>query len=315
MSLAELQQGGDGQVTAWINPARNLLLRRRSRERAWGYRPESEAFVEPTALVGLALLASSPDALSDGLARDAADWLAAIQRPDGALGLSAGIPAPCWGTPYAILLWGALGDYETERKRAVAWLLQSAGETCPADPHGVLSHDTGIVGWPWVEETHSWLEPTAMALLALRREGYERHPRVREGLRLICDRAVPGGAWNFGNRTMFGAVVPPQPAPTGMALAVLAGTRDHGELIEGGCRYLHNTLPRVRAPRSLAWGLIGLDAWQRRPAAGDTWLAESFTRAEHTGANTADLAQLLLAASRPALGLLAVGAFERSPVR
>ena len=105
-------------MTAWIASARDALLQRRSPEGYWGYKPDGEAFVEPTALAGLALLASATDAPADRLVREAADWLAGIQRPDGAIGLSAQIPAPCWGTPYAILLWAALGDYEAERSKA-----------------------------------------------------------------------------------------------------------------------------------------------------------------------------------------------------
>jgi hypothetical protein len=266
-------------------------------------------------LASLALLASAPDDLNERLVREAADWLAGIQRPDGALGLAEGITAPCWGTPYAILLWAALGDYEPQRSQAAGWLLGVAGKTDATDTTGVLSHDGSIAGWPWMENTSSWLEPTAMAVLAIRRQGHERHPRVREGIRLICDRSVPGGGWNFGNPTMFGSTIPPQAAPTGMALLALAGTDAEDDLIEGGCGYLLSALGQVRTPRSLAWGLMGLDAWQKRPPEGDAWLAESFTEVERSGPAPADLAQLMLAAGERTLGLLGVDASRRSSVQ
>ncbi|MHC4179439.1 MAG: hypothetical protein ACYSWU_18155 [Planctomycetota bacterium] len=300
-------------MTAWIDFAREALVRQRSDETGWGYHPGGRAFVEPTALAGLALLAAAPRPGSIRVAREAAEWLAGIQRPDGALPLAAGIPAPCWGTPYAILLWAALDDYEPQRRAAAQWLLGVAGKTDPPDPTGVVSHDTSIAGWPWVENTHSWLEPTAMAVLAMRRQRHEAHPRVGEGIRLIRDRSAPGGAWNFGNPRIFGTTVPPQPAPTGMALLALAAADVETGLIEGACRYLRNGLRRVRTPRSLAWGLMGLDAWQERPPEGDAWLAESFAEVAGRGSSPAELAQLMLAASGRTLGLLGVDVLRRSP--
>jgi hypothetical protein len=290
----------------WIDSARHDLLSQRSDEPGWGYRPGGEAFVEPTALAGLALLASTPDAGADRVVREAADWLAGIQRPDGALGLSVRVPTPRWATPYAILLWAALDDYQDERNRAAHWLLRFAGETWPADHTGVIAHDTSILGWPWVEGTHPWLEPTAVAVLALRRQGHQGHARIHQGIRMICDRALPGGAWNFGNRAMFGATYPPQLASTGFALLAINTDDATGKLIEGGCRYLRHTLPQVRAPRSLAWGLMGLDAWQQRPDEADRWLAESFDWVRRNRANPLDLAQLILAAHHRTLDLLGV---------
>ena len=105
------------------------------------------------------------------------------------------------------------------------WLLDQGGVAIPnlAAPERTVGHDTAIVGWPWVADTHSWLEPTAVAILALRREGKVDHPRVREGLRLIRDRAIPTGGWNYGNNIAFGRDLRPQPAPTGIALLALAG--------------------------------------------------------------------------------------------
>jgi len=299
-------------VTAWIDSARDALFKQETGEGRWGYRPCGKAFVEPTALAGLALLASTPGDVSDPVAREAADWLAEIQRPDGSLGPSAQIPTPCWGTPYAILLWAALGEYGAQRRKAVHWLLGLAGETWSLDRTSVVGHDASIPGWPWVDGTHSWLEPTALAVLALRRERLESHPRVRDGLRIICDRAIPAGGWNYGNSEVFGKSLRPQPAPTGIALLALAATDAPDDLIGGACRYLRNTLPRIRAPRSLAWGVIGLEACQQRPARADAWLEESFSRVRRDRPSPVDVAQLLLAASRRTLEILGIEAFEGS---
>ena len=113
--------GAHGMTDEWTQPARRELLRLRGGEAGWGYRAGATPGVEPTALACLGLLVSEPDAPpADGrrAPRDAADWLATIQRPDGSLGLSATQPTPGWTTPYALLLWKALATREPECRRA-----------------------------------------------------------------------------------------------------------------------------------------------------------------------------------------------------
>ncbi len=206
---------------------------------------------------------------------------------------------PGWATPYALLAWKALGGYENERNRAVAWLLERTGMTMPKEegPRPVAGHDRSIVGWPWVGGTHSWVEPTALAVVALRREGLASHSRVQEGVRLLRDRAIVTGGWNCGNKATYGRVLRPNPATTGLALLALAHGGPGGDWTENGIRYLLGTLPSVKAAASLGWGLVGLRAWGRAPDQADRWLAGCFT----------NLAGRLDAGPRLAMLLLATG--------
>jgi hypothetical protein len=154
-----------------------------------------------------------------------------------------------------------------------------------------------LVGWPWVAGTHSWVEPTAYAVLALRAAGKSEHARVREAVELILDRALPEGGWNYGNRRIFDNVLRPFPATTGVALAgLIKEPRD--DRIDVAIDYLGRALQRVRAPLSLAWGLIGLRAWKAQPPDAEAWLAQCASRvAEHPAAPQHD-ALLLLAGSK-----------------
>lgn len=292
----------------WIEPARRTLFQRRVNRAGWGYRDGGDVFVEPTVLASLALLATGDDRQPGSPAREAADWLARIQQPDGSLGPSAELKKPGWGTAYALLLWTALGTHHAQRKRAVDWLLGLAGTTLPIEKRGVAGHDTSIRGWPWVENTHAWLEPTALAVLALRREGLSSHPRTTEGVHLISNRAITNSGWNYGNVATFGTPLHPQPAPTGFALLALAGLDVDRNLVETGCRYLLDSVPQVRSPRSLSWGLLGLAACSRRPDPSDAWLAESFAQVGNGPETALDMAQLLLASSARTLGLLGIEA-------
>jgi hypothetical protein len=259
-------------------------------------------FAESSALAGLGLLATAQGDAIEPEIHSAADWLADIQQADGSVGVCRHVTSPGWPTPYAVLLWAALDGYRMQRRKAVDWLFQRSGVACDRD--GAIGHDTTIVGWPWVDGTHSWLEPTALAILAIRCESGDRHVRTDDGIRMICDRMTPTGGWNYGNSSVFGKALVAQPAPTGLALLALRTTRVPPPQAREGCRYLQRTLPRIRSPRSLSWGLLGLQAWNQRPTDADAWLAETATRLSDPNASTMDLALVLLASSDRSLKFL-----------
>ena len=306
-----MTQSSGCDVSEWMSAARHELLSLRATGGGWGYRQGGEACVEPTALAALALLATNrcdaTYAEASRIGSEASDSVARAQRPDGSLGVSATRATPGWMTPYALLLWDAFGTYPDRSARASAWLLQQSGATLARtdDPRGVAGHDTTLVGWPWVSETHSWLEPTALAVMALGRCGQGGHPRVQEGLRLICDRAVAGGGWNYGNKAVFGTALRAQPAPTGIALLALAsaGNEPRGPMIRRAVDFLRLTLPGTRASVSLGWGLTGLKAWGEVPEESARWLAEAHAAVKGRADAAPKLACLLLAAGDGAVDL------------
>jgi hypothetical protein len=286
--------------------ARSELLSLQAGDGGWPYRRGASSAAEPTALAGLALAAhaSGDDARAGDLLRAAADRLAAWQRPDGSVGVSSALPDPCWATPHAILLWKAAARHDDRLEAAARWLLQSKGRALSReeDPNRVAGHDTSLIGWPWVAGTHSWLEPTVMAVLALGVTGRAGHPRVEEGLRLIRDRAVASGGWNYGNKSVFGRNLRAQPGPTGQALLALAAGPRSDET-ERAIAYLLRTLPEVRAAVSLGWGLIGLRAWGVEPDGADDWLDEALAATAGRLDAPPRLACLLLAAGARTLTL------------
>ncbi|UCF33415.1 MAG: hypothetical protein JSV78_13885 [Phycisphaerales bacterium] len=174
----------------------------------------------------------------------------------------------------------------------------------------IFGHDRTLVGWSWVVGTHSWVEPTAYAVMALRAAGKADHPRVREAVELLWDRALSDGGWNYGNTRVFANRLRPFPATTGIALAALAGEprRAGGSRIEAAIAYLLTELRQIRSPLSLAWGLIGLAAWDAFPTEASGWLAESARSVAINTIGPHEAALMLLADAEGApLNLIAGG--------
>ena len=92
---------------------------------------------------------------------------------------------------------------------------------------------------------------------------------------MVLNRALAQGGWNYGNTSVFGRQLRPQPGPTGLALLALAAqaSKHRPRSVDPAIAYLLRTLPDVRAPISLAWGVLGLRAWNASPAAAADWLS------------------------------------------
>jgi hypothetical protein len=282
------------------------------RQPCCGYRQGGPAAAEPTALAAMALCGHGHTAA----AQSALAWLAEIQSPDGAVGVSAALPRPCWPTGWALLAWrlstnktsgrgspaaaaaGTVPDnpssWNPMIRRAAVWILSHKGT--PARQTSALGHDTTLQAWPWVEGTHSWVEPTAINLLALKACGYAESDRCREAVRLLCDRAVPAGGWNYGNREVFGVPLRPHLQPTGMALSALVGEPSAAREVAAATAYLRAGLSAKVATASFCYGLIGLAAHGPEPKDAGIWLESAARRTLQQGAAPYQLALLALAA-------------------
>jgi hypothetical protein len=251
----------------------------------WPYQPGSHAAAEPAALAALTLEAHGRGDAAERARR----WLADRQAPDGTLGVDDHNPAPHWPTALATLAWrlaptreaAAEPSYFSVIDRATKSILTTAGQTLA--PSANLGHDTSLVGWTWAEGTHSWQEPTAMCVLALKATGNGNHPRTREGVRLLIDRLLPEGGCNYGNTSVLGQTLKPHLEPTGLTLLALTGESDSSGRIKRSIAYARDATVQSRTAASLAFGLLGLAAHDEWPAAADDWLKETFERT-HRGA-------------------------------
>jgi hypothetical protein len=170
-----------------------------------------------------------------------------------------------------------LGDesFAPALRRATEWLLAARGEPLPRTAE--MGHDCTLVGWSWVAGTHSWIEPTAWSVLALKAVGHGQHRRTREALRLLEDRLLPDGGCNYGNTTVLGQPLRPHVQPTGLTLLALEGEAETRRL-RASLDYLRSALSATTTSASLSYGLLGLAAHQALPAAANDWLAAAAHR-------------------------------------
>lgn len=189
------------------------------------------------------------------------------QGEDGRVWVRRQHPDSYWPTALAILAWQDSLASQAAQVRAVRFLLETTGEHSSRKPDDPLAHDTLLKGWPWIGGTHSWIEPTALAVIALKTAGHGQHDRVREAIRMMLDRQLPHGGWNYGNTLVFGRELHPMPESTGVALSGLAGVIGQ-EKVARSISYLQGEVDRLRTPISLGWTLLGLAAWDLWPSNG-----------------------------------------------
>ena len=263
------------------------------------YRPDS------TAWAVLSLAATRSGSLDQDMVESGRSRLTASQLEDGRVSMSSSNPESFWPTPLAVLAWHGSENHAKPCSHAIGFLLETSGKHWVKESGSPLAHDTSIRGWSWTENTHSWVVPTALSILALRISGFGEHDRVREGIRLLMDRQLPSGGWNFGNTLTYGKELYPQEDCTGLALCALTDCVSREE-VGKSITYLQSRVMQVRTPLSLGWGILGLGAWGRRPGQATALVSECMRRQEKYGAYDTTLVSLLLLALAGKEGLLSL---------
>jgi hypothetical protein len=274
----------------------------------WRYRASTKSAAEPAAWSALALAAHG----RFDEARRPAAWLASLQQPDGSVGVSEAESTPCWPTSLAMWAWIVVGrlresdQFDVHINAAIEWAIANRGKSAARSSH--IGHDTELTGWSWAADTHSWLEPTCMFVLALRAAGYGDHARVREGVRLIIDRLLPGGGANYGNTIVLGQPLVPHVQPTGLAMIALAGEEAEEPRVGKSLNYLANAIDAHTSATSLAFACWALRAHDRDSSHIDACIASSLARADESRLAEHELALLLLAEAAATSHALLTGA-------
>jgi hypothetical protein len=215
-----------------------FLRRTQNPDGGWGYFPDKQSWFEPTTYAMLALQsAPGTDASLDRAFKLLRSW----QTPDGSSRPNGEVQGGTWVTAQAVTLACVRGIYDDKVRNSVDWLLRVVGaESSAAMRAAAFFHllktkaDFSHEGWPWRDGNASWVEPTAQALVALKKVSKKnRSPeldrRVNEGEALLLSRRCSDGGWNQGNPNVLNYDLPSYPETTALALLGLQG-RSRAEL-------------------------------------------------------------------------------------
>ncbi len=191
---------------------RQCLLAGRNGDGGWGYSAGKASRLEPTCWALLALTDLDPAVLTS--------WPSAAgllrERPNGDTNFAFHALA-------LLTLW-ARGAEHRDGNATLSENLENA-KGLALDESGNNRQDNSLQGWSWIAGTFSWVEPTAWALLALRKQAARgQHVdagRLAEAETLLVDRCCENGGWNYGNSNMLGQQLRPYVPTTGVALLAL----------------------------------------------------------------------------------------------
>ncbi len=241
--------------------ALEFLLNAQHETGGWGYALGHTPVVEPTAAVLLAIR-GEPQAAE--AYHSAIDWLYKGQNPDGGWGMSHLDDESNWHTAWAVLALSKAGILDGAFDRGVSWLLNvetlwRSGESGESPDHALLAVDPAGSSWPWLPGEATWIEPTALAMLALEKVAVESVDpgRILAAVNYLEDRRCPGGGWTVGNPVMLETLLPALPHPTACALVALS-TFDPEAITSEDVQVLRAEMHRDGGVLALAWGLLAL---------------------------------------------------------
>ena len=243
---------GMHQARADLSPLRDVPRTGRNADGGWGYYAGKMTRLEPTCWALLALPDADPAVLrtwpsADGLLRE---------RHDGQVNFAF--------HALALTALAARGIEHTAGTDTLAAALEHAkGIALPPPEHN--RQNNSLQGWSWIPGTFSWVEPTAWALLALRRrqaagKGVEA-ARLTEAETLLIDRCCAQGGWNYGNANMLGKDLRPYVPTT--AVALLALQRKPYAAVTASVRYLEEAATSEASATALSLALMALSAHGR----------------------------------------------------
>lgn len=246
----------------------DFLLKTQNANGGWGAVPEKQSQTEATAFTLLALHSVKEQALGNSLNRGLT-WLTSQQQISGSWSLMATVPESSWTSALAVLALSCIDTHRSQALRGAEWLLQQKGRTVGWieslkyrwAPHLMATElNPDLQAWSWTPNTFSWVEPTAYALIALKKlkpflKGTLVDDRIRQGDLLLYDRMCKGGGWNYGNVRTLGEDLLPYPDTTAVALIALQDQRTEAAN-QQSLQVLQHMLRQVQSGLALSWALL-----------------------------------------------------------
>jgi len=238
-------------------------------------------------------------------------WLARTQRADGLLVDAADAPvnftsnglAACTLAHLYALAPSALAISANLTRLVDALIAVKGISVNDPDPR----QDNRLQGWPWMADTFSWLEPTALCVLALKKAGKEKRgaaARIDEADKLIANRVCEAGGWNYGNASVVGQDLRPYVPTTAIAL-IATQDRRQSPTVERSVTWLRDARLKEQSATALSLAALALRVYGLPVEDVDARLAEDVDRAMRLG-NVQALAMMLYALTAQTHGVKAL---------
>ena len=268
----------------------DFLLKSQNTDGGWGAVPGKQSQTEATALAILGLNSVNDKVLAQPIEKGL-HWLIEQQREDGSWPVTTQITESSWSSAFAIVALTVLGGQMPQLQRGAGWLLEQKGRTpgwresvryrwAPQTMVNFLNPD--LQGWPWVPSSFSWVEPTAHALIALKKlrpflDDSRARGRIRQGELLLYDRMCDNGGWNYGNKRVLGEVLPPYPDTTAVTLIALQD-RQTEPANQRSLQALVRMLEQTHSGLTLSWAIICSSLYGQESTVWRALLTESYGR-------------------------------------
>ncbi len=207
-----------------VPSAIDYLINAQHANGGWGYGTNHMGMVEPSAVVLMALRdePAAKDAFQRGVT-----WLLNCQHQDGGWGINEDDPESGWQTAWAMIVAKAAKLSNEVIAKAADWLTVVPTYEISREEFtkGVVPKDASSIAmaWPWLPGQAGWIEPTALAVLAL--DGVVvsdlAQTRIEAALEYFKQYRTPSGGWNVGNAGPLDTLVIPRVYPTALVLIAL----------------------------------------------------------------------------------------------
>ena len=257
-------------VLPYLEMRLDALRKAQNSDGGWGYFPGKESWLEPTAYAAMALK-------QEPAGERAWNLLSRWQLPDGSWKASEKVAVSSWGTSLCVTIAMGRHDWSGATRRGVEWLVGSAGAesgwiNVMAAKIGLLKGERNLAlkAWPWKPGNSGWVEPTAHALVALKKAASkwpssELSERVRMGEAELADVRSRDGGWNYGSPAALGVDLPSYPETTALALVGLQEKADLSVAFELASRMMRDT----PSPLAAAWLKIAMRLHGMNPSDAD----------------------------------------------
>ena len=244
----------------------------RNPDGGWGYYPGKKSRIEPTCW---ALMALGREA---GKAPDV-EVLVRWPRRDGWLEDVTGVPINVAFNALAAITLRQNPATSRQAEPLIKDVVQARGVRL--DPSSAIRQDNSLQAWAWIDQTFSWVEPTAWCLLLLKQARTSvvvagAAERIQVGERMLLDRACASGGWNYGGSNVYGQELFAYIPTTALGVLALQDKRDTPEM-QKAMQFL--TSQSSTEPSAVALGMTSI-ALRQIGVAGGPAPADVLARAE-----------------------------------